>query len=364
MYAPPGYLLFLKEQTLMAQPFDPNKFQLSGEPTPIAEQVSYNPGTGRAWFCVSDNGVLVYVTGIFANRRRLTWFDRSGKQLRTVEAPESRMLSPVLSPDEKRLAILRSDSSAGNDIWLIDVSRGSNSRFTFDPANEGNPLWSPDGSRIVFSSNRLGPYDLYWKLSNGAGNEELLFKSDYSKFPTDWSSDGRFLVYQESTEKNQMDLWALPLFGDQKPISIVQTNFNESQARFSPDGRWIAYVSNESGMAQIYVQSFPPSGSKWMISINGGSQPKWRHDGRELFYIAPEGKVMAVQLKSDGNNFEAANPSPLFDTRLLLAGPPTNGGDYAITNDGQRFLINVPIEESSPAPFVVVQNWTAALKNK
>jgi serine/threonine protein kinase/Tol biopolymer transport system component len=359
MYASPGYLLFLRDRTLMAQPFDAQRLQLSGEPTVVAEQVGYNPANGRAFFCVSDNGVLVYRGELYRNRR-LTWFDRSGKQLGTLGEPDV-ILSPALSPDEKRLAILRSDSFGAIDVWLMDVLRGNTSRLTFDPAVDGSPVWSPDGTRIVFCSNRAGRYDLYWKLSNGAGNEELLVKSEGHKFACDWSPDGRYILYEESSANALVDLWALPLFGDQKPFSIVQTNFNETQGRFSPDGRFMAYVSNESGTAQIYVQNFPPSGGKWMVSINGGSQPKWRRDGKELFFISADSKLMLVQVKSDGANFEAGTPQPLFEAHIT-AGPPIVGSNYAISKDGQRFLLNVLAEDSSPDPAVFVQNWTTALK--
>jgi len=184
---------------------------------------------------------------------------------------------------------------------------------------------------------------------------------DNSKFVTDWSSDGRFILYQETAESSGVDLWALPLFGDQKPIPLMQSNFNESQGRFSPDGHWFAYLSNESGMPQVYVQNFPPAGGKWMVSINGGLLPQWRTDGKELFYYGIDGKLMAVAVKANGSNFEAGSPNSLFDVRLIQ-GAPTGAAAYAVTHDGKRFLINVLAEESSPSPAVVVQNWTASLK--
>ncbi len=222
MYAAPGYLLFLRERALLAQPFDTRKFQLTGEPSLIAEQVFYNPANGRAFFCVSDSGVLVYRSGARPNSR-LTWLDRTGKQLGTVGTADL-IIAPSLSPDETRVAVARSDPTiSGSDIWLMDIS-GRSSRLTFDPAVDTNPVWSPDGSRVVFSSNRTGPFDLYWRSSSGSGNEELLFKSNNTKFVLDWSSDGRFILFQEAGQTTQMDLWALPLFGDQMPISVVQTS--------------------------------------------------------------------------------------------------------------------------------------------
>src|SRR4030095_13591937 len=190
-----GYLLFLRDRSLMAQPFDPEKLQLFGEPSLIAEEVGYNSQNGRSFFCVSDNGVLVYRAGILA-RTQLTWVDRTGKQLGSVGTPEI-LLSPVLSPEEKKVAVVRADLSAGSDIWVTDIARQTSSRLTFDPAVESNAVWSPDGGRIVFSSNRSGPYDLYWKTSSGAGNEEVLLKSDNAKFATDWSLDGRYILYTD-----------------------------------------------------------------------------------------------------------------------------------------------------------------------
>jgi len=354
MYAQ-GYLLFLRARSLMAQAFDIDKLQLTGEPSLIADEVGYNSTNGRSFFCVSDNGLLVYRTDTFA-KSLLTWIDRSGKQLESLGTAEF-ILTPSLSPDEKKVAMVRTVAT-GNDIWLLDVTRQNSFPFTFDPAMDSNPVWSPDGSRIVFSSNRSGPYDLYWKLSSGAENEELLFKSENAKFVTDWSHDGRFILYQESTSDNAGSISALPMFGEQKPIPIVQSNFYEGQAKFSADGHWIAYVSNESGANQIWVQNFPSAGGKWMVSINGGNQPQWRSDGKELFYVGNDSKLMVVQVKTADNKFEASSPSPLFELRTV-SGPPTGAPSYAPTRDGQRFLVNMRPDESSRLPAVVVQNWTA-----
>jgi serine/threonine protein kinase/Tol biopolymer transport system component len=357
-FALPGYLLFLKERGLMAQPFDAQKLQLSGEPSLIAEQISYNEQNGRSFFCASDNGVLVYRTGI-RGLSRLAWVDRTGRELGSL-GQAADLFSASLSPDEKRVATVRADQSSGSDIWLLDIARQSSSRLTFDPATDSNPVWAPDGSRVVFSSNRLGPFDLYWKQSSGAGNEELLLKSESAKFVTDWSSDGRFILYMVAGGiTGGADLWALSVSDNQKPIPVVKSTFDESQAQFSPDTHWIAYVSNESGTPQIYVQNFPPGDGKWMVSIDGGRQPRWRVDGKELFYYGLEGKFMAVPVKTDGNNFEAGTPNALFAARFVL-GPPTAATSYSVTRDG-RFLINLP-EELPATPAVVVQNWTASLK--
>ncbi len=244
-------------------------------------------------------------------------------------------------------------------MWLVDLARGASSRFTFDPAADFNPVWSPDSTRIVFSSTRLGLPDLYLKASSGAGNEELLLKSGGAKSANDWSSDGRFILYEELNPKTDNDLWVLPLFGDKTPVPFLQTNFSEAQAKFSPDGKWIAYFSNESGTGQVYVQNFPATGGKWMVSTNGGTSPRWRQDGKELFYIAPDRKLMAVDVRGDSDKFEVGSPRALFELHGVSIGPASI---YSVSHGGQRFLLNTLLEENSSAPMTVVENWTAALK--
>src|SRR5262245_24483156 len=356
-YSVPGYVLFLRERTLMAQPFDAAKLQLTGEPFPIAEQVGYNPGNGRAFFSVSDNGVLVYRTRVFSDTQ-MGWFDRSGKAIGQV-GTQGQISGLALAPDDKRVAATRADSQAGgNDLWLIEQQRET--RFTFDPANDQSPVWSPDGSKIAFNSSRSGAFDIYLKSSSGAGNEELLLQSNNTKGPNDWSMDGRFILYSELDAKTSVDLWVLPLFGDRKPFVFLQTPFAEGGGRFSPNGRWIAYSSNESGTNQVYVRPFPPAGGQWMVSTNGGSQPRWRSDGKELFYIAADRKLMAVDVKEDSGTLILGSPKPLFETRTIAQLPGSSL--YDVTGDGQRFLIITPVEETSPSPFTVVLNWTAGLK--
>ena len=360
-YAPPGFLLFLRERTLMAQPFDATKLQLTGEPFPIAEQVGYNVATGRAFFSVSETGVLAFLSSSAPNTQ-LAWFDRGGKQLAAV-GTQAADAWPRLSPDEKRVAVSRVDPQAGAaDIWLIDLARNTPSRFTFDPANESAPVWSPDGSRIVFSSNRNGVPNLYQKLSSGAGNDEALLKSAEPIGPHDWSPDGKFILYGVLSARTNVDLWVLPLFGDQKPAPFIQTEFAETQGRFSPDGRWVAYASNESGQFQIYVQSFPSSGGKWQVSSGGGAQPQWRRDGKELFYLAPDRKLMAVEVNGAGPTFVPGVPIPLFEAHVSTIFPGPGSHYYAVTGDGQRFLVNTLVGDSTPVPFTIVMNWTAAMK--
>ena len=360
VYAPPGFLLFMRKETLMAQAFDAGKLQLTGEPSPVAEHVAFNPGLGVAAFSVSETGVLAFRTG-GGQINQPRWFDRAGKQTGALGAA-GLYFTVALSPDEKRAAVDLTDNQTGmTDLWLFDLlQRGVPSRFTTDPANDADPLWSPDGSSIVFSSSREGVFNLYQKAASGVGSEEVLLKSSEDKVPDDWSADGRFIVYETLNQKTKSDLWVLPMSGDRQPFPFLQTEFNEQQAQFSPDGKWIAYTSDESGASEVYVQTFPASGGKWRVSTGGGVQPRWRRDGRELFYIAADQKLMAVDVKL-GATFEAGVPKVLFGTRVPTLRNFRN--HYAVSADGQRFLINSTIEETSSTPISVVVNWTAEVKH-
>ena len=360
-YAPPGYLLFLRDRTLMAQDFDADTLELTGEPFPVAEEVDHLGGVRFALFSVSETGVLVYRSGS-SDVTQLIWFDREGKQLEAV-GPTAGQTAPWLSPDEKRAAFGRLDLQSGSsDIWLIELSRGIPTRFTFDPANDTAPIWSPDGNRIVFSSEREGPFDLYQRAASGGGNDELLLKSDNRKFPNDWSADGRFILYQELNPKTNFDLWVLPLSGEQKPFPFLQSEFYEGQGRFSPDGKWVAYTSNESGTWQVYVQSFPASGGKWQVSTNGGVQPQWRRDGKELFYLSLDRKLMALEVKGSGSTFAAGVPKELLELRLQTLALPGPRNFYVAAANGRRFLVTSTPEGGATTPTTVVLNWTADLK--
>ena len=252
-------------------------------------------------------------------------------------------------------------ASGNSDVWLMDVARGVLGRFTFDPALDLYPVWSPDGSHLAFSSSRKGAFDLYQKASSGAGAEETLFESSENKLVLDWSHDGRFVLYRSVDRKTGGNrLWALPLGADGKPFPIVGSSFEERDGQFSPDGKWIAYRSNESGRFEVYVQAFPAPRGKWQVSTAGGSQPRWRRDGKEIFYIGLDGKLMAapVQLNPDRPSADVGIVAPLFPTRIF--GGAFLGArkhQYDVSADGQQFLINSTVDESAPSPVTLIFNW-------
>ena len=364
VYVPPaaagrsGYLLFRRGTTLMAQPFNPDRLQLTSEMFPVAEEVGERGNQGNAAFSASDNGVLAYSSGgnLGILSREMAWVDRTGKRLGIAGQPGP-ISNPALSPDEKRISFGAAQKQGNRfDLWLLDVARGVPSRFTFRSDGADDGIWSPDGSTIVFGSNATS---IYRKPANGAGKEELLLAGGTNDRPSDWSRDGKFVVYESFGGATGTDLWLLPMEGDHKPLPYLQTPFNEGNAQFSPDGRWMAYSSNESGQAQVYVQAIPASGAKWQISPAGGDQPRWRRDGKELFYISADQKLMAVPVKS-GAAFEASAPRSLFALDPVY--PPITGRfAYQPGADGNRFLILANVGGAG-APITVVLNWQAGLK--
>jgi serine/threonine protein kinase len=370
VYTPPGYLLFVRQGALLAQPFDAKKLRLSGDPIPIAEQLGLVQ-LGQA-FSVSENGILTYRTGVGLANLQLTWVDATGKLVQSIATPGGYYLGPDLSPDGKRIAIHRHES-AGGDVWIVEVSTGKTSRFTFDASQENaSPIWSPDGNHIAFGSRRNGKWGIYRKLSNGTGTEELLFESEVLKMPMSWSADDKWILYMTIDAKTGQDIWALPLSGDRKAFPILQTPFNEGHPQFSPDGKWFAYESNETGRSEIYIQSFPPGTGKWQISSNGGWFARWSRDGRKLFYMDAlnSGKIVSVGISAAGSTLESSVPMPLFDSAYINtpAGHSGNWNSFAVSSDSQRFLIPRPEANANSAltstPITVVLNWTEALRKK
>jgi Tol biopolymer transport system component len=361
-YAPPGHLLFVRDRTLVAQPFDAKSLKTTGEPVPLAEKIGVD-SVGLARFSVSREGTLAYRTG--ESGTRLLWIDRSGKELETTgEAGDSR--NPALSPRGDRLAFGLNDPRGGSDIWVRDLTRGVNSRLTFGAGDENWPIWSPDASRIVFGVDRGGPSDLFEKSADGTGEEKEVFKSDSFTIPNDWSRDGRYIAFSKLASAAEaaraghdtgFDIWVLPTFGDRKPIPVVQSPFAEFGAVFSPDGRFIVYTSNESGREEVYARSFPGPGGKWQVSTAGGSDAHWRADGKELFYRAPDQKVMAVEIKT-GAAFEVGVPRALFLGRFQ---PGNARNRYVPSADGQRFLLVAPLGRDAMAPTTIVLNWFASI---
>jgi eukaryotic-like serine/threonine-protein kinase len=362
IFAPPGYLLFAKERSLMAQPFNANKGELNGEAFPIAEDVGFEQSRNFSLFSASTNGVLTFGMGVgVLGNRQLVWCDRSGKRLDKVGAPGF-LFDFSLSPDEKRIAFRRVDrQTRSEDLWMLDLLRGTESRFTFRPARDDDPVWSPDGSKILFDSNPDGVSNLHQKIASGAGSEELLLKSTSADYPLDWSADGRYILFGRDDPKTKTDLWILPLTGDRKPFPYMNSEAVEYSGRFSPDGRWIAYSSDESGKFEVYIQAFPLTSGRWQVSVGGGAAPIWSKDGKEMFYLASDKKLMSVDVKTGGGSIEQGVPKPLFSTDVDNYTLPNR---YAISRDGKRFLVNNGIESTSTKPIAVVVNWTADARTK
>jgi Tol biopolymer transport system component len=355
-YAPPDRLLFVRDQTLVTQRLDPKAMKTLGDPTPLAERIGTD-SVGLATFSISREGTLAYRTGDPGSRLALV--DRSGRELETMGDP-GEYSNPVLSRDGTRLAFDLSDKGSRKiDIWIRDLARKVNSRFTFGQGGNRVPLWSPDGNTVIFTSTRSGPGDLYTKTTNGQGDETLLLKDDQLKFATDWSRDGRYLAYTSIDPKSGQNLWVLPLFGDKKPMAIAATDFVESNGVFSPDGRFIAYRSDESGRNEIYVRSFPQGTGKWQISTAGGSDPTWRGDGKEIFYRGADQRFMAVDIRL-GDTVQAGVPQSLFPGRVNVVGNVRNR--YSASVDGQKFLFVAPLGRDAIAPTTVVLNWDADLR--
>ncbi|HET7617792.1 MAG TPA: protein kinase [Vicinamibacterales bacterium] len=354
-YADPGYLLFVRDRTLVAQKFDPDTQTLEGDPVPLGEGLGTDD-VGLAAFSISRTGVLVYRGGELTGSR-LVWIDRQSKETPAIdEAAEYH--DTWFSPDRTRLAYDVGGDNGGDDIWIRDLRRGVSSRFTFGPSTNVVPVWSPDGRRIVYSSREKGAGDLYIKDASGARDPEPLLVDDQEKYATDWSPDGKYLLFsQRGKEAGGWSIWALPMTGEPKPVPIVKTRFNEMWGTFSPDGRYIAYQSNESGRIEVYVQEFPDARNKWQVSTNGGAEPYWRADGRELFYRSgPTIMVVPVEIKT---SFVAGTPAVIAETRFAAV---VARGFYRPTPDGQRFLVLAPRAGQVETPPTIVLNWTSALR--
>jgi len=355
-YADPGYLLYLRDNALVAQRFDSRRYVPSGETRTVSDEVQYFPTIDLALFDVAGKGTLVVQTGKSAAKSQLTWFDRSGRQRGTVGPPGS-FANPSLSPDGRRVAVDQTDPDGRHvDIWIHDLTNNAVTRFTFGPSLNNAAIWSPDGKQVAFSSNRKLSYQLYDKNADGSGPEEQIADLGVDQqLWWDWSHDGKYLLVRKGRE-----LWYVSL-PDRQAKPFLQAKWIVRNAQFSPDGRWAAYSSNEAGDWEVYVSPFPIANSKWQVSRGGGEEPRWRRDGKELFYLSAEGKMMAVTVKT-GTSFEAGPPVELFQTRTRQRISTTDVFSYSLTGDGQRFLINTKVDEPNAAPLSIILNWASEME--
>jgi len=350
-FAPPDRLLFTRGDRLVQQRLDLDRLQVTGEATPVIEQVLYNPGSGRADFSVSDTGVLAFRSS--TNRsNQFAWFDRTGKLLETIGSPGN-YRTPDLSPDGQQLAY---GDVNQRDIWIFDLSRKSSSRFTSGPGSETAPVWFPDGSRIAYRSDQGGLFD---KDVTGTGAERILLKDINVNGPDQVSSDGKWILFFKVTPNGNQDVYVLPTTGDRTPQLLVQTAFPDVEPQFSPDVRWLAYASSENGRNEIYIQAFPSTGRRWQVSSSGGRQPLWRADGKELYFVSDDRRFFAVDvLPSRAGTFEFGVPQFLFEMRANVF---NTRNSYIPSRDGKRFLVNMRLD-ADDAPINIVQHWPATVK--
>jgi serine/threonine protein kinase/Tol biopolymer transport system component len=355
-YADPGYLLYLRDNALVAQRFDSHNYVLSGEPHNVSDEVQYFPLLDLAVFDVAGKGTLVVQTGKGANKSQMVWFDRNGRQVGTVGKP-SVLANPRISPDGRRVVVDQTDSGGRHDnIWIYGVGNEVAERFTFSAAADQLPIWSPDDKQIVFGSNQKFHFTLYHKNSDGSGSpQEIADLGAEQQGPWDWSRDGKYLLVMRNAE-----VWYLSA-PDWQAKPFLQGKAPFRNAQFSPDGKWVAYSTNESGSWEVYATPFPSANSKWQVSRGGGEEPRWRRDGKELFYLSGEGKMMAVALNT-ASNFEAGPPVALFQTHTRQQISFMDVFSYDVTGDGQRFLINTKVNEPDAAPLSVILNWASEME--
>ena len=356
-YAEPGYLLYVRDNALIAQGFDVKTLSLAGDPHLLLRDIYYMPVLDLALFDVAGHGTLLAQTGFASGMSRLTWFSREGKPLGNL-GPAGTYANPTLSPDGKRVAFdQRAPDGRAIGIWVQDLNVDTALRLTLHPSLNQAPSWSPDGKKIVFTSNRKLINKIYEKNSDGSGSEDEItdMKAGRMVNPWDWSRDGKYLL-----ERNETELWYYS-FAENKSRVYVKGPWVVRNAQFSPDGKYVAYATNETGDWEVYVSSFPDASSKWQVSRGGGEEPRWRGDGRELFYVSSEGKLMAVSVKL-GTNFEAMAPVALFQTRRRQKISSQDIYTYTVTGDGQKFLFNTQMEQREAAPLSIIRNWTAELE--
>ena len=355
------HLLFARGDALLAQPFDPDRLELTGEPQTLVEGIVAMSGAAIGAFSVSLQGLLAYQMGGGDLLTELAWFNREGARIKTLGDPAYHT-GPRISPDQTRAAVTVADRETGaGDIWIYDLERGVRSRFTFDPSEDVTAIWTPDGQRIFWASSRVADFDIFVKEVDGAESDQEVLVSEVVQIPTDVSPDGRYLVYWRGSGAGiaGADIRLLPLEEKGEPIDLVVSEFWEGGGRISPDGRWLAYASDESGRFEVYVTSFPKPGRKWQVSAEGGSQPRWRGDGRELYFLTPTAKILVAEVDTTGSAFKVGEVEELFDAPRM----PLSGSDYDVTSDGRRFLMNT-VGDSAFDPITLVLNWSAELEEQ
>ncbi|MGB9236932.1 MAG: protein kinase [Terriglobales bacterium] len=365
LYAAPGYLLFVRDNTLMAQRFNPRSLALEGEAKPVADHVAVNTDTWRSILTASANGELLYQHGVASGGSQLVWYDASGKQGEPVLPDTADYYNPALSPDTSKLAFVLETNGFG-DIWVVDLARHTKTRLTFGPLYSGSPVWWPDAKSIVYNYGPSGVTDsLYRQNADGTGSKEKLLETPGIRvIPFSVSPDGRYIAYLRLDPKSNtgLDIWALPMFpdksGDQKPFPVVATNFTDVTPSFSPDGKWLAYANNETGRFEIYVQPFPSGAGRWQVSTAGGSRPNWRKDGKELFYFSIDQQMMAVDVGQKGASLQLGTPHALFKATTVSGA----SGPYTVSADGKKFVMNTVLPQSITEPLTLITNWPADLK--
>jgi eukaryotic-like serine/threonine-protein kinase len=365
IYAVPGYLLFVRENTLMSQPFNLRSLALEGDAKPLADHVAVNTETWRSIVTASANGELLYQHGAANGGSQLVWYDASGKQGELVLPETASYTWPSLSPDGSKLAV-GIETNGMADIWVIDLARHTKTRITFGPQYSTDPVWWPDGKSIVFSYGPPGGMDsIYRRNADGTGSEQRLLETPgILAYPFSVTSDGRYVAYMRFDPKSSTgwDIWTLPMFTDnsrdQKPAPVVATKFTDVTPAFSPDGKWLAYADDESGRQEVYIQPFPSGASRWQVSTAGGFRPFWRKDGKELFFSSTDQQIMAVDVQQNGSGLQLGTPRSLFKAATV----PGPSGPYTVSADGKKFVMNTVLPQSINEPLTLVTNWPADLK--